>query len=95
MPLVSLELGRFSCQVFVGDMERWEDVSKASMEIDYVYFCYPVQAGLLEATTLCARAARDHGVLPALIWQPSFAVSAVSMLVLLLLLELDTQYSLL
>ena len=48
-------------QVFVGDMERWEDVSKASKDMNYIYFCYPVQAGLLEATTLCARAARDHG----------------------------------
>ena len=72
----------------MGDMERWEDVSKASMDIDYIYFCYPVQAGLLEATTLCARAARDHGVLTALTLQPSFAIQLVIMPVLLLFPEL-------
>ncbi len=49
-------------QVFVGDLLVAEDVKRAAEGIDYIYFTFAVQDGLLEATTIAAIAAQEAGL---------------------------------
>lgn len=49
-------------EVFVGDLLDFQSMRNASAGVIAVYFAYPVQAGLLEATANMAVAARDAGV---------------------------------
>ena len=48
--------------MFAGDLLNIQSVRKAMRGIEKVYFCYPVQEGLLEATPILAEAAREEGV---------------------------------
>jgi uncharacterized protein YbjT (DUF2867 family) len=49
-------------EIFAGDLLNIQSVREAMRGIEKVYFCYPVQAGLLEATPILAEAAREEGV---------------------------------
>lgn len=48
-------------QVVVGDLLKIEDVARAAQGVDYMFFTFAVQRGLLEASTIAAIAARDAG----------------------------------
>lgn len=48
-------------QVVVGDLLNIEDVLRAAQGVDYMFFTFAVQGGLLEASTIAAIAARDAG----------------------------------
>jgi uncharacterized protein YbjT (DUF2867 family) len=49
-------------EVVQGDFLDFHSVQRAVQGVSSVYFAYPVQDGLLEATTIMAVAARDAGV---------------------------------
>ena len=49
-------------EVFAGDLVSIQSVRAALKGIEKVYFCYPVQADLLEATAILAQAAKEEGV---------------------------------
>src|SRR6266404_1069678 len=55
-------LRELGAEVFVGDLVNIQSVREALKGIDRVYFCYPVQADLLEATAILAQAAREQDV---------------------------------
>lgn len=55
-------LERLGAQVFVGDLLDFQSVRSASVGVFAVYFAYPVQEGLLEATANMAVTARDCGI---------------------------------
>lgn len=50
-------------QVIVGDLLNIENVRRAAKGVDYMFFTFAVQDGLLEATTIAALAAAEAGVL--------------------------------
>jgi uncharacterized protein YbjT (DUF2867 family) len=49
-------------EVFAGDLVNIQSVREALKGIERVYFCYPVQADLLEATAILVQAAKEKGV---------------------------------
>jgi uncharacterized protein YbjT (DUF2867 family) len=49
-------------EVFAGDLLSIRSVREAVKDVESIYFCYPVQAGLLEATAILAEAAKTGGV---------------------------------
>ncbi|WP_263365082.1 NmrA family NAD(P)-binding protein [Edaphobacter bradus] len=55
-------LHEMGAEVFAGDLLDIQSVRQALKGIESVYFCYPVQAGLLEATAILAQAAKEAGV---------------------------------
>ena len=55
-------LHEMGAEVFAGDLLDIQPVREALKGIESVYFCYPVQAGLLEATAILAQAAKEEGV---------------------------------
>jgi len=58
----SSPLRKIGAEIFAGDLLNIQSVREAMRGVDKVYFCYPVQAGLLEATTILAEAAKEEGV---------------------------------
>ena len=58
----SEDLKKLGAEVFVGDLLDFRSVQRASAGVFAIYFAYPVQDGLLEATANMAVAARDAGV---------------------------------
>jgi uncharacterized protein YbjT (DUF2867 family) len=58
----SERLHALGADVVEGDMLDYHSVERALRGISTVYFAYPVQAGLLDATTIMADAARKAGV---------------------------------
>lgn len=48
-------------QVFVGDLLSQRDVQRAVQGVDYIYFSFAVQQGLMEASTIAAVAAAEAG----------------------------------
>ena len=48
-------------QVVVGDLLNYEDVLSAATGVEYIYFTFAVQDGLLEGTTVMALAASKAG----------------------------------
>ncbi|GAB3427354.1 Rossmann-fold NAD(P)-binding domain-containing protein [Flindersiella endophytica] len=56
------ELRDLGAEVVVGDFLDYQSIRQAVQGVSTVYFAYPVQSGLLEATTNVAVAARDAGV---------------------------------
>lgn len=58
----SVPLQEMGAEIFAGDLLNIQSVREAMKGIEKVYFCYPVQAGLLEATPILAEAAREEGV---------------------------------
>jgi uncharacterized protein YbjT (DUF2867 family) len=55
-------LREMGAEVFAGDLVSIQSVREALKGIEKVYFCYPVQADLLEATAILAQAAKEEGV---------------------------------
>jgi uncharacterized protein YbjT (DUF2867 family) len=55
-------LREMGAEVFAGDLVNIQSVREALKDIESVYFCYPVQADLLEATAILAQAAKEEGV---------------------------------
>lgn len=55
-------LKNLGAEIFVGDLLDFQSVQRASTGVFAIYFAYPVQDGLLEATANMAVAARDGGV---------------------------------
>jgi uncharacterized protein YbjT (DUF2867 family) len=55
-------LHEMGAEVFVGDLLDIQSVREALKGIEKVYFCYPVQADLLDATAILAQAAKEAGV---------------------------------
>lgn len=55
-------LREMGAEVFAGDLLNIQSVREAVKGIERIYFCYPVQADLLEATAVLAQAAREEGV---------------------------------
>ena len=55
-------LREMGAEVFAGDLLNIQSVRDAVKGIERIYFCYPVQADLLEATAVLAQAAREEGV---------------------------------
>lgn len=49
-------------EVVVGDLQDIDAVREAAEGVDAAYFVYPIDSGLLEATTTFAEAAEDAGV---------------------------------
>lgn len=49
-------------EIYVGDFLDFQSVEKACKGVQAVYFAYPVQDGVLEATANMAVAARDAGI---------------------------------
>jgi len=58
----SARLKAAGAEIFTGDLRDFRAVRQAVKGIDRVYFCYPVRAGLLDATTAMAEAAKEEGV---------------------------------
>ena len=58
----SVPLREMGAEIFAGDLLNIQSVREAMKGIEKVYFCYPVQAGLLEATPILAEAAKEEGV---------------------------------
>ena len=58
----SAPLRKIGAEIFAGDLLNIHSVREAMRGVEKVYFCYPVQAGLLEATTILAEAAKEEGV---------------------------------
>ena len=56
------ELSALGAEVFEGDLLDVASVRRAMAGVGRAYFAYPVQAGLLEATTAVALAAKDAGI---------------------------------
>jgi len=55
-------LREMGAEVFAGDLVNIQSVREALKGIERVYFCYPVQADLLEATAILAQAAKEEDV---------------------------------
>jgi uncharacterized protein YbjT (DUF2867 family) len=55
-------LKSLGADIFVGDFLDVRSVEQAAKDVASVYFAYPVQDGLAEATAAMAFAARQHGV---------------------------------
>src|SRR3954449_4970826 len=49
-------------EIFVGDFLDVRSVERAAKDVSAIYFAYPVQDGLADATAAMAFAARKHGV---------------------------------
>jgi len=58
----SNRLRALGAEVVEGDFHDYRSVEHALRGVSSVYFAYPVQAGLLEATAIMADAARRAGV---------------------------------
>jgi uncharacterized protein YbjT (DUF2867 family) len=58
----SHQLSMLGADVVAGDFHDYHAVERAVQGVSSVYFAYPVQAGLLEATAIMADAARRAGV---------------------------------
>ncbi len=58
----SEHLRRLGAEVFVGDFLDIHSVRRAVQGVSSVYFAYPVQAGLLDATAIMAFASREAGI---------------------------------
>jgi uncharacterized protein YbjT (DUF2867 family) len=58
----SERLRALGAEVVEGDLLDYQSVQRALRGVSSVYFAYPVQAGLLDATAIMAVAARDAGV---------------------------------
>ena len=58
----SVPLRELGAEMFVGDLLNIQSVREAMRGIEKVYFCYPVQAGLLEVTPILAAAAKEEEV---------------------------------
>ena len=58
----SVPLREMGAEIFVGDLLNIQSVREAMRGIEKVYFCYPVQAGLLEATAILAETAIEEGI---------------------------------
>lgn len=56
------ELRSEGAEIFVGDLLNPVSVHEAMKDIRRAYFTYPVADGLMEAATLFAAMARDHGL---------------------------------
>jgi uncharacterized protein YbjT (DUF2867 family) len=56
------QLRALGADVVEGDFHDYHSVERAVQGVSTVYFAYPVQAGLLEATAIMADAARKAGV---------------------------------
>jgi uncharacterized protein YbjT (DUF2867 family) len=55
-------LRQLGAEIFEGDFLDAKSVQKAARSVSCVYFAYPVQEGLLDATAIMAAAAREAGV---------------------------------
>lgn len=55
-------LQELGAEIAVGDLREIADVQKALVDVDQVFFTYPVVDGLLDATAVMAAAARRAGV---------------------------------
>jgi len=55
-------LREMGAEVFAGDLVNIQSVREALRGIERVYFCYPVQADFLEATTILVQAAKEEAV---------------------------------
>jgi uncharacterized protein YbjT (DUF2867 family) len=58
----SERLRSLGADVVEGDFLDYHSVERATQDVSTIYFAYPVQEGLLEATTIMADAARKAGV---------------------------------
>src|SRR3954471_8455753 len=55
-------LKSLGADIFVGDFLDVRSVEQAAKDVSAIYFAYPVQDGLADATAAMAFAARQHGV---------------------------------
>ncbi|WP_439358688.1 NmrA family NAD(P)-binding protein [Bradyrhizobium sp. DASA03007] len=55
-------LKSLGAEIFVGDFLDVRSVEQAAKDVSAIYFAYPVQDGLAEATAAMAFAARRHGI---------------------------------
>jgi uncharacterized protein YbjT (DUF2867 family) len=55
-------LKSLGAEIFVGDLLDVRSVEQAANDVSSIYFAYPVQDGLADATAAMAFAARKHGV---------------------------------
>lgn len=55
-------LKSLGAEIFVGDFLDIRSVEQAAKDVSAIYFAYPVQDGLADATAAMAFAARKHGV---------------------------------
>lgn len=55
-------LNALGAVLFEGDLLDLRSVQRATQDVSAIYFAYPVQDGLLDATAIMASAARDAGV---------------------------------
>jgi uncharacterized protein YbjT (DUF2867 family) len=55
-------LKSLGAEIFVGDFLDVRSVEQAAMDVSAIYFAYPVQDGLGDATAAMAFAARKHGI---------------------------------
>jgi uncharacterized protein YbjT (DUF2867 family) len=55
-------LRALGAEVFEGDFLNIQSVQQAVRDVSSIYFAYPVQDGLLDATAIMAVAARDAGI---------------------------------
>lgn len=55
-------LAEAGADIVTGDLRDFRDVSRAMVGADAVYFCYPVEAGLIESTVNVGQAAAEAGV---------------------------------
>ncbi|HEY3795480.1 MAG TPA: NAD(P)H-binding protein [Bradyrhizobium sp.] len=55
-------LRSLGAEIFVGDFLDVRSVEQAAKDVSSIYFAYPVQDGLADATAAMAFAARKHGV---------------------------------
>lgn len=58
----SERLKSLGAEIFVGDFLDVRSVEQAAEDVSSIYFAYPVQDGLADATAAMAFAARKHGV---------------------------------
>ena len=56
------QLRALGAEIFEGDFLDIRSVQRAAEGTSAIYFAYPVQDGLMDATTIMARAAREAGV---------------------------------
>jgi uncharacterized protein YbjT (DUF2867 family) len=57
----SLALKDLGAEIFTGDLHDMEDVRAAWTGVKRVYFCYPLNPDLLDATVMFAQAAKEAG----------------------------------
>ena len=55
-------LKSLGAEIVVGDFLDVRSVEQAAKDVSAIYFAYPVQGGLADATAAMAFAARKHGV---------------------------------